>query len=69
MTTAPSTSPLLSVYDGQCCIGFVFTRGKQGFEAFTADQRSLGTFLSQRDAAVAVMRKAAAAIPEIEAKR
>jgi hypothetical protein len=33
MTT---TSPLLSVYDGQRCVGFVVARGRRGYEAFTA---------------------------------
>jgi hypothetical protein len=55
MSIANSTSPLLSIYDGQRCVGFVFARGKQGFEAFTAEQQSLGTFATQREAATAVM--------------
>jgi len=55
VTSPASSSPLLSVYDGQRCVGFVFARGKQGLEAFNGDQRSLGTFPTQREAAVAVM--------------
>jgi hypothetical protein len=55
MTTATSPSPLLSIYDGQRCVGFVYARGRTGFEAFTAEQHSLGIFPSQREAAAAVM--------------
>ena len=50
-----SSSPMVSIYDGQRCCGWVFARGKQGFEAFTAAQQSLGTFVTQREAVVAVM--------------
>jgi hypothetical protein len=46
-----ATTPLLSVYDGQVCIGWVLARGVRGFEAFSAGERSLGVFES-RDAAV-----------------
>jgi hypothetical protein len=45
---------MLTVYDGRTCIGWIFERGKLGHEAFTADQRSLGTYSSQREAADAV---------------
>jgi hypothetical protein len=56
MTAAsPSSSPLLSIYDGRRCCGWVFARGRAGFEAFTAEQQSLGTFPTQREAATAVM--------------
>jgi hypothetical protein len=53
--TAAGTSPLLSVYDGQQCVGFVYARGRTGFEAFTAAQQSLGIFATQREAVTAVM--------------
>jgi hypothetical protein len=56
VNSANNSSPMVSVYDGQRCIGFVFARGKCGFEAFDADQRPLGSFASQREAAVAIMR-------------
>jgi hypothetical protein len=46
---------LLSAYDGQCCIGFVCSRGKLGFEAFDSEERSLGVYGTQRDAAGAIM--------------
>jgi len=37
-------------------LGFIFMRGKRGFEAFDADQVPLGIFPSQREAAAAIMR-------------
>jgi hypothetical protein len=37
-------TPMLSIYDGQICIGWVLERGRSGFEAFTAGERSLGVF-------------------------
>jgi hypothetical protein len=42
---------VLAVYGGRACLG----RGKAGFEAFDADNRSLGIFPSQREAAAAIM--------------
>jgi hypothetical protein len=40
--TAPTmigASPL-ALYDGRTCLGFIFARGKPGFEAFIADEKS-----------------------------
>jgi hypothetical protein len=54
--TAARSSPLLSAYDGQRCIGFVCSRGKLGFEAFDSEERSLGVYGTQREAAAAIMR-------------
>jgi hypothetical protein len=54
--TAARSSPLLSAYDGQHCIGFVCSRGKLGFEAFDTEERSLGIYATQREAAAAIMR-------------
>jgi hypothetical protein len=45
---------LLAVYDGRECAGFILARGKLGFEAFSADQKSLGLYPSQREAAHAL---------------
>jgi hypothetical protein len=55
-TTAAPSSPLLSAYDGQRCIGFVCSRGKLGFEAFDSRERSLGVYATRREAAAAIMR-------------
>jgi hypothetical protein len=46
--------PMVSVYDGQQCIGHVISRGKLGFELFDADDKSLGLFPSQEEAAAAL---------------
>jgi len=54
--TAARSSPLLSAYDGQRCIGFVCSRGKLGFEAFDSEKRSLGVYGTQREAAAAITR-------------
>jgi hypothetical protein len=54
--TAARSSPLLSAYDGQRCIGFVCSRGKLGFEAFGSEERSLAVCGTQREAAAAIMR-------------
>jgi hypothetical protein len=46
---------MISVYSGRECIGWVFARGRSGFEAYDAAQQSLGIFATQREATVAVM--------------
>jgi hypothetical protein len=57
--TEPTERPaMLSVYDGQVAIGFVFRRGRDGAEAFTADEHSLGTFKNELLAAAALWRHA-----------
>ena len=53
-----SEPSLVSVYSGQCCLGFIFNRGAAGFEAFSADEKLLGLFPTQREAAAAIMRGA-----------
>jgi hypothetical protein len=51
----PTTQPgFLAVYDGQVCLGFLLPRGKAGVEAFDADDRFLGVFLTQKEAADAI---------------
>ena len=51
--SGPQTA-MLSVYDGQRCLGHIIVRGKRGFEAFDADDCSLGTFPTEHEAADAV---------------
>jgi hypothetical protein len=43
-----------SVYDGRQCLGHLLPRGKQGVEAFDANDRSLGLFTDAKAAAGAV---------------
>jgi hypothetical protein len=60
--SARATPPtLVSVYDGRTCLGFVLSRACKGFEAFSANEESLGLFPNQCDAANAVT---IAGIPE-----
>jgi hypothetical protein len=52
------SDPITSVYAGQVCLGFILNRGPAGFEAFSADEKSLGLFTTQQAAAAAIMRGA-----------
>jgi hypothetical protein len=54
---AKSTAPMVSVYSGKSCRGFVLNRGPAGFEAFDGDQRSLGLLPTEREAAAAVLER------------
>jgi hypothetical protein len=49
---------LLSVYDGQECCGFLIRRPRRGVEAFDREERSLGIFPSDAEAANAVLDSA-----------
>jgi hypothetical protein len=53
-----SDAPITFVYAGRVCLGFILARGPAGFEAFSADEKSLGLFPTQREAAAAIMRGA-----------
>ena len=57
MSSSPQ-SAMLSVYDGQRCLGHIITRGKRGYEAFDADHNSLGTVRTDQEAADAVTHPA-----------
>jgi hypothetical protein len=50
----PRKPELQAVYDGRTRIGFIVNRGRAGFEAFDAGERSLGVFPDLRRAADAV---------------
>jgi hypothetical protein len=54
--STPAPSPMLSVYDRQTCVGFVLSRGPQGFEAFDADGKSRGFHKTQDKAAEAIRK-------------
>jgi hypothetical protein len=51
----------LSIYAGQRCLGHLLPRGRQGVEAFDADDRSLGIFPDQKSAADAIGKTAGGA--------
>jgi hypothetical protein len=46
--------PFASVYDDRSCLGVILARGRGGFEAYAADNHSLGLFASPRKAAAAI---------------
>ena len=53
--SAPKTiTPMVSVYDGRICRGFVIARGKLGFEALDSDERSTGVYPTRREAVNAI---------------
>jgi len=54
----PPSQAKAAVYDGRDCIGFVLARRKNAFEAFDADEHSLGIYPTQPEAADAVTRGA-----------
>jgi hypothetical protein len=61
MTAATAKAPassLLSVYDGQRCIGMLLRRGPIGVEGFTAENESLGCFRTEDEAATALWKYA-----------
>jgi hypothetical protein len=54
----PVIAPIIPLFSGRVCVGFILARGKDGFEAVTADERSLGVFPTQHEAAATIMRGA-----------
>jgi hypothetical protein len=46
-----SMSPCASVYDGTRCIGHIIARGKTGWEVFDSEDKSLGVYPTQKQAA------------------
>jgi hypothetical protein len=54
MTARSTATPLAYVHDGQQGTGHILARGKTGFEASDADDKSLGVFESQKAAAAAI---------------
>jgi len=45
---------MLSVYSGRTVLGFIINRGRAGFDAYTADEKSIGTYPTQKAAADAI---------------
>jgi hypothetical protein len=50
----PAASPMVSVYDGQQCLGNILSRGPKGYEAFDRDDKSVAIFKTQAEAARAL---------------
>jgi hypothetical protein len=57
----PSESAIqvLAVYDGQTCLDFLLACGKQRFEPFDADDKTLSTFADLKTATGAISAKVA----------
>jgi hypothetical protein len=41
MIARSATTPMVSVYDGRACLGFILARGRADFEAFDSSHRVL----------------------------
>jgi hypothetical protein len=50
----PTSTPLVPIISARRCIGFLLRRGREGVEAYDANERSLGIFLDPIEAAAAV---------------
>jgi hypothetical protein len=50
----PDPLVMQSMYVGATCTGFLYSRGRQGVEAYDADMHSLGIFPDKKAAADAV---------------
>jgi hypothetical protein len=49
---------IISITENATCIGFIINRGPMGFEAYTADEKSLGIYVETNDAVVMIWRAA-----------
>jgi len=58
MSTRAASPPMVSIYSGRECLGWVLSRGCKGFEAFDCHEQTLGLFSNQRDAANAIVTAA-----------
>ena len=54
---AATPSPMVSVFAGKVCIGFVLDRGKAAFEAFDINECTVDMFATQRRAADAIFEQ------------
>jgi hypothetical protein len=54
----PDPLAMQVIYAGTMCLGFVYSRGKFGFEAFDASTHSLGLFPDRKSAADAIAKQA-----------
>jgi len=66
MTAPPkpaATATMLTVCADRVCSGFILNRGCDGFEAFDVNDRSLGLYPSQREAADALRALAGGSAP------
>ena len=60
MIAATRPSPMITVFAGKVCIGFVLDRGGGGFKAFDINECTGGMFSNQRQAADAICERQSA---------
>jgi hypothetical protein len=56
--TIPDPIVMQAIYVGQQCLGFIYSHGRLGIEAFDSDTRSLGLYADRKAAADAVAKAA-----------
>jgi hypothetical protein len=55
MTAKPTAAAMLTLYaSNRTCVGFIIGRGRQGYETYDAEERSLGVFATAAEAANAL---------------
>ena len=59
----PDPIAMQAIHSGQQCLGFIYSRGRFGFEDFDRDTKLIVIFPDQKSAAEAVVTKAARGTP------
>jgi len=58
MTRSSTRPTLVTSFVGERVVGMILARGITGWEAWTADEKSLGLFISAKDAHAAIVAEA-----------
>jgi hypothetical protein len=59
----PDPFVMQAIHFGEQCLGFIYSRGRFGYEGFDRDTKSIGIFPDQKSAAEAVITEAARGTP------
>jgi hypothetical protein len=57
MNRSTNKPPMICVYRGRDCVGFVFAPGPQGYEAFDHEERPIGLCADDHAASVALSQR------------
>jgi hypothetical protein len=57
MNRSINRPPMICVYRGRDCVGFVFARGPHGYEALDHGERPIGLFADEHAAAAAILNQ------------
>ena len=57
MNRSTNKPPMICVYRGRDCAGFVVARGPKGYEAFDHEERPIGLFADEHAAAAAILNQ------------